>query len=583
MPSGKCFLVIAATLAVLQAAALAQNLSPDEAFTWSVTGPEKTLQPGDSAEIIATLLVAPDHYVYRDSVSVALQPMAGVVVSPAIYPEPKVKFDKFENADVAIYEGTIEIRLPIEITGEAPSGDVPMALTAKHRGCSQEVCYFPATRNLTVTLRITGGQGTAAPAGFVSMDEAPTDENDLLSKGLLRAFLLVFIGGFLTSLTPCVYPLIPVTISIFGARAGKRLETFTLSLTYVAGICVMYSVLGLVAASTGAVFGSVMANPIVVAGVAMIFIVLGVSMLGAFEIRVPSGMQARLSSVGGKGYVTAFGMGLVAGIIAAPCTGPVLAGVLLFVAATGSLFLGFWLLFVFALGLGVLFVVIGTFSGAITYLPRSGSWMERIKSLFGVILLAMALYFGKSAYPWLGKILLPLPVGLIVGIVLVLISLPMGWMRHTIRDRSSDRRVLRLVGVVLAVAGIYSSVGAFTVPQKGPIDWIYDEEAGLRQAQVEGKPVIIDVWADWCVACKELDATTFHDPKVVERLKGFVAIKLDFTHDTPERARLTEKYNVPGLPVLLFYRGEGKFLPDARLVGYQTADDFLKHLDSVGL
>jgi thiol:disulfide interchange protein DsbD len=583
MRHAKCLFAVAAILVAADTRAPAQNLSPDDAFSWSATGPEEILQPGGSAEIIVMLSIAPGHYVYRDSVSVSAQPPAGVLASPAIYPEPKVKFDRFENTEVAIYEGTVRVRLPVRMTADAPSGEVPVALVAKHRGCSQEVCYFPATRNLTVSLKTTGGQGTAFPAGFIPIEKAPVQQSDLFSQGLLRAFLLVFIGGFLTSLTPCVYPLIPVTVGIFGARGVRRLEAFTLSLIYVAGICLMYAILGLVAAGTGAVFGSVMANPVVVSGVVFLLGLLGLSMLGAFEIRIPSALQAVLSSAGGKGYAGAFGMGLVAGIIAAPCTGPVLAGVLVFVATTGNLFLGFWLLFVFALGLGVLFLVIGTFSGAIAYLPRSGPWMDTIRSLFGIVLLAMALYFAKLAYPWLGKILFPLPVGLIIGVALILISLPLGWAHRATRDGSSVRRVLRHVGVALAVLGAYLCVGAFTVPQKGPIDWIYSEEAGLRQAQTQGKPVIIDLWADWCVACKELDATTFRDPRVARRLKDFVTIKLDFTRDSPERTRLTKKYNVPGLPILQFYSAEGKFLSDAQLVGYQNADALLEHLDSLGL
>ncbi|MFH1742600.1 MAG: protein-disulfide reductase DsbD, partial [bacterium] len=516
---------------------------------------------------------------YRDSVSVQASPPDGMIVSPPIFPEPMVKFDKFQNKDVPIYEGTVQLRLPIRMTLDGPSGEAPIAIAAKYRGCSQEVCYLPTTRKLSVILTTTGGKGTAAPAGFISIDEAPDEKDDLLSKGLLGAFIFVFLGGLATSLTPCVYPLIPVTVAILGARGARRMKAFTLSLAYVFGICVMYSTLGLVAASTGAVFGSIMANPVVVGVLVLILVALGFSMLGLFEIQIPAGLQTRLSSVGGQGYVGAFGMGLVAGIIAAPCTGPVLASVLVYVAATGSLFLGFWLLFVFALGLGVLFVILGTFSGAISYLPHSGSWMENVKTIFGIILLAMALYFGKSAYPILGKILLPLPTGLIAGVALILISIPLGTVHRSIHGLSGLLRVLKVVGLVLAVLGLYLSVAAFTVPKKGPISWIYDEQAGLKQAINEGKPVMLDVWAEWCAACLELDATTFQNPQVAERLKNFVTIKLDFTRENAERARLQEKYNIPGMPVLLFYNAEGEVLPDARLIGYQTAEGLLSHLD----
>jgi len=557
-----------------------QDVTPDEAFAWSVSGPEKTLRPGDRAEIIATLNIAKDHYVYRDSVSVEIPAPSGIQVNPAVYPEPKVKFDKFENKDLPIYEaGEVNIRVPIIVTEAAPSGDVPLEVVAKHRGCSQEVCYFPTTENLPLNVNITGGEGTVAATapgeGFVSLDSAPAAGGDLLSRGLLQAFILVFIGGILTSFTPCVYPLIPVTIAIFGARDATKLKAFTLSLTYVAGICLMYSVLGLIAASTGAVFGSVMANPIVVGIVMVVLILLAFSMFGLFDFRVPVSVQNRLSSVGGHGYTGAFMMGLVAGIIAAPCTGPVLGSVLLFVAATQNLFLGFWLLFTFALGIGVLFIVLGTFSGALAHLPRSGGWMEGVKHFFGIVLIAMALYFGKNAFPWLGEILLPLPTGLIAGLTLIVLSLPMGSIHRSFKKGSGAARALKVIGVVVAIVGVYYTAGAFTVTEKGPIDWIYDEQTGLAKAEEEGEPVIIDVWADWCQACKELDHTTFRDPRVVERLGGFVTIKFDFTRETEERKRLKEKYNIPGLPVLLFYNSDGEYLPDAKLIGYQTPDQLL--------
>ncbi len=572
-------------LTVLHASS--EELTPDEAFVWSVTGPAETLRPGDEAEIVATLTIAEDHYVYRDSVSVTVNDPGGLQVDTPVYPEPKIKFDKFENKELPVYEsGDVIIRVPITITESAPSGEVETQVVTEHRGCSQEVCYFPTTTELSVVLHITGGTGAATTEeaeGFVSMDAAPSDESDLLAKGVFQAFILVFIGGILTSFTPCVYPLIPVTIAIFGAREATRFKAFTLSVTYVGGICVMYSTLGVIAASTGAVFGAIMANPIVVGIVMAVLILLALSMFGLYEIRVPSSLQNRLSSVGGQGYPGAFMMGLVAGIIAAPCTGPVLGSVLLYVAATRNLFLGFWLLFVFALGIGLLFIVLGTFSGALTKLPRSGGWMENVKHFFGIILVAMALYFGRSAFPWLAEILLPVPTGLIVGIVLILVSLPMGAIHRSFGKGPAAKRFLKLVGVMLAILGVYYTAGAFTVTEKGPIDWIYDEQAGIEKAREEGKPVIIDVWADWCLACKELDHTTFRDPRVVQRLQDFVTIKFDFTRETEEREHLQEKYNIPGLPVLMFYNSEGEYRPDARLTGYQSAEELLQHLDEIGL
>src|SRR5512139_695697 len=219
----------------------------------------------------------------------------------------------------------------------------------------------------------------------------------LLAQGSVLAFAVAFVGGVATSLTPCVYPLIPITVSIFGARkAGSRRDAVALSALYVLGIAAMYSALGVGAALTGRAFGSVMQNPWVIGLVALVLAAMAASMFGAFELRLPSSWQARLSGVGGAGRAGAFAMGLVSGIVAAPCTGPVLAAALAFVAAQGSVAFGFGIMFVYALGMGLLFFLIGAFSIS---LPKSGPWMDTVKSVFGVALLAAAGVFLKDTIP----------------------------------------------------------------------------------------------------------------------------------------------------------------------------------------
>ncbi|MBA2661761.1 MAG: thioredoxin family protein [Bradymonadaceae bacterium] len=223
-------------------------------------------------------------------------------------------------------------------------------------------------------------------------------EQTLAEKGLWSVLLLVFFAGVLSSLTPCVYPLIPITISIFGARqAGSKREGFLLSLTYVFGIAITYAAMGVVAASVGAVFGGAMQNPWLLAAIAALFFGLGLSSLGVFDFRLPGALQTKLSQKGGVGYGGAFVMGLVAGIIAAPCVGPIVAGILLYVAGQQDLFLGWALLMVFALGMGMLFLVLGTFSSLLNRLPRAGGWMEGVKAFFGVVFIAMSLYYLRFA------------------------------------------------------------------------------------------------------------------------------------------------------------------------------------------
>lgn len=216
----------------------------------------------------------------------------------------------------------------------------------------------------------------------------------LRDEGLLAALILMFIAGFLSSLTPCVYPLIPITVSLFGARAAKsRFEALSLSLTYVLGIAITYSLLGVAAASFGTIFGGAMQHPAIKLGLAVLFVVLGLGSLGVLTLRLPGDLQTKLSDVGGAGYIGALLMGLVAGIIAAPCVGPIVAGVLVYVAEQQDLFLGWLMLFVFALGLGVIFVVLGTFSGLIARVPKSGPWMDGVKAFFAIVFFGMALFY----------------------------------------------------------------------------------------------------------------------------------------------------------------------------------------------
>lgn len=239
----------------------------------------------------------------------------------------------------------------------------------------------------------------AARSG-ASVSSEDTFARTLGEGGLLAALGLVFVAGLLASLTPCVYPLIPITIGVFGARdSDSRLQSFGLSLVYVLGIAVTYSILGVIAAIFGTVFGGAMQNPWVLGSIAVVFTVLGLSSLGLFEMRLPGNLQTRLSQVGGNGIGGAFVMGLFAGIIAAPCVGPIVAGVLLYVAQQQDVVLGVVLLMTFAFGMGILFIVLGTFSGLLARIPKSGGWMEGVKIAIGAIFLGVALYYARFLVP----------------------------------------------------------------------------------------------------------------------------------------------------------------------------------------
>jgi thiol:disulfide interchange protein DsbD len=419
--------------------------------------------------------------------------------------------------------------------------------------------------------------GAAGPSGDLAL-------GDLLGRGSWLAFLVAFAGGVLTSLTPCVYPLIPITVSIFGARkAGSRGEAALLSGLYVLGIAVTYSALGVGAALTGQAFGSVMQNGWVVGGVALVLVVMATSMFGAFELALPASLQQRLSSVGGAGRAGAFGMGLVAGVIAAPCTGPVLAAALTFIAAKGSVALGVAIMFPYALGMGLLFFLIGAFSIS---LPKSGAWMETVKSVFGAALLVMAGAYLKDLIPGLRPLFSAAPGASLVAAAAAALGVLLGALQLSFHGPSRER-ALKLVGVTLLVAGaVYGAVlggaaaGARERVRAEGFAWLPNEPEAVALARAQGRPVVIDFWAEWCTACKELDKVVWSDPRVREEAGRFVRVKVDGTDENPAIQAIQERYQVQGMPTVVFIDSGGRPV-DGRVVGMVDADEMLQRLRAV--
>jgi thiol:disulfide interchange protein DsbD len=386
--------------------------------------------------------------------------------------------------------------------------------------------------------------------------------SDLLSRGYLVAFATVFVGGFLTSLTPCVYPMISITVSLFGGRGENvtRSRAMALAAMYVAGIGVMYTGLGVSFALAGRAFGTFMGSPYVMVPIAILFLVMAASMFGAFELALPSGLQARLSGVGGKGFFGAFAMGLVGGIIAAPCTGPVLASVLAYVATTRSVAIGGSLLFTYALGMGVLFFVIAAFAVA---LPKSGGWMESVKSVFGIIMAVAALYFLRNvihplaAYGSRSTLFLGGHAGAIVfGVVL-------GGIHLTFHD-DTPAKLRKALGVGAIVVGGFGIIGYLLTPKSAVagakhLDWLKGEAAGVAAAKAAHKPALLDFYADWCLPCKEMELKTFDDENVSAELERMQLVKVDMTSDEdPAVVEVKQRYHADTLPTIVLLDSDGK-------------------------
>jgi len=385
--------------------------------------------------------------------------------------------------------------------------------------------------------------------------------------------LAVFLGGLALNLTPCVYPMIPITVSFFGGKSagGKpsQLQLITHGLLYLMGLSFTNSILGVLAALTGGLMGALLQNPVVLLFIAGILVFFATSLFGFWELHLPG----FLTQMAGKSYTGYFGslfMGLTLGVVAAPCIGPFVLGLLTWVAGLGNPWIGFIVFFTLSIGLGLPLFVLSQFSGQLQRLPRAGGWMIWIRKLMGWILVGMAVYFLRPVLPESVKVLLPAVVAFMAG-------LHLGWIDKNREGFRLFPYIRAGVGITcLVLATFWISTWAF----KGPgINWQIYSENLLQQAIEEKKPVIIDFYADWCAPCRELENVTFHHTHVVQQAEEyFVMIKIDVTRGNPEKERLLQKYDVRGVPTIVFIDAEGNERVDLRLVDFLPPDQFLTRM-----
>jgi thiol:disulfide interchange protein DsbD len=394
------------------------------------------------------------------------------------------------------------------------------------------------------------------------------------AKGWLWMYLGAFGAGFLTSLTPCVYPMIPITLGIFGARGAdvSKAKRLALATSYVVGMGVTYSVLGVTFAMLGGSAGTLLANPFVVIPIVVLFVVMAASLFGAFELNLPYSWQQKLNQVGGKGFGGAFAMGLVGGFIAAPCTGPFLAGLLAFTASTKSVFGGGSLLFVYALGMGVLFWVL---AAAAMSLPKSGRWMDVVKSVGGVLLLFGAIYFLKPLLPGMRKIATPDTWFLFASLGLTVVGVLLGALHLSFSGTSIVQKGRKLLGILFMIAGLFGAY-AWTLTPKKHLPFERVEKVAFEKARAENKGVMVDFAASWCGPCEELEKV-FGDSDVYDAiLADFVPIQFDVSDFTDENNALKERYGAKTLPAVIFLDTQGNVV--ARLKDLVEVEEMLEIL-----
>lgn len=467
-----------------------------------------------------------------------------------------------------IWHGTVAIPLH----GEGLKGEVEIRVT--YQPCTEGeggVCFTPTERTLRIRasdvpvaraeIQAPPSEPKAQPQSLPGTDvpAPPPQSSTPVGQGILWGLLLAFGFGLLASLTPCVYPMIPITMAVIGAKGGGRLRSFALSLVLVLGMAVTYTFLGVLAARTGGVFGAAVQRPAFLIPVSILFALFALSLFGAFEIRLPEAIQSRIQGGPRRGWLGAFLMGLVLGPLAAPCVSPYLGTVLLSVAQQGRVWLGALQLFVFALGMGVIFVAAGSFTSA---LPRSGEWLTRIKAFMGLVILGFAVWNLRVVLPpWANHALWAL--------TLLTAATVFGAFRSAEDLWTGIQKGLGILALTLAlllgIRSVEQSLGLRLLPAgsetRAPAAGLWmeqDLEGATARARTEKKLILVDIYAEWCVQCKELDEKTWPDPRVAGWIRDqAVAVRIDTDR---VRKDLAPRLGIRGYPTVLLLDSEGREL-----------------------
>lgn len=544
--------------------------------------------------------VKPGYYLYQHQLSVTSDSAElGTINIPAGQPYK----DEFFG-DVNIYTKPLTISVPVVEANDSST------LTVRYQGCAKAgFCYPPEIRQVPLSAVVASSTPTppasSSESGYASGKRdvskvstnnqslqtavAPASEQDQLASDLADQWWtpLVFLAlGIGLAFTPCVLPMYPILTGIvLGNGQLSHSRTFRLSFTYVQGMALTYTLLGLVVASAGMQFQAALQHPYVLIGLSVMFVLLALSMFGAYTLQLPSSVQTWLSSLSNKqqGGNTGgvFAMGAISGLVCSPCTTAPLSGALIYVAQSGDLLTGAIALYALAIGMGIPLILAAMFGNKL--LPKAGNWMNHVKVFFGFILLAVPVFLLERI----------LPHNLVPYLWSLLGIAAFGWLYHikntlAVSWRSSTLAVIAILGLFASVQPLFQYM-AGTAPSQTQepvtveferIATIDDLNLALAEAKAQGKPVMLDFYADWCVACKEFEKYTFHDPAVAPKLQQFVLLQADVTKSSPADIELLKEMDVLGLPTLDFWDAKGNRNSNARLTGFMEATPFLNHLEN---
>jgi thiol:disulfide interchange protein DsbD len=501
----------------------------------------------------------------------------GIGWEPVFYPIPVWESLTFSEKRVSVYQGTVSMIVVGKVNEDLPPGQISLSGRLRYQPCDDKACYMPETVEFSTALRVVSAaepSETIHHEIFQGRPELTADEirvKEVIEKGLLYAMGMFLVFGLALNLTPCVYPVIPMTVGFFGSQGRqKKRRTFLLASYYVVGIAVVFSALGLLSGLAGKQWGFLFQSPWFVIAVSVVILSMAASMFGAFEITVPQFLM-RLGGKSRQGGIGAFVMGLTVGVVIAPCAAGVVIGLVGIIAKLGMVFLGAVLFFVMGLGLGMPYLFLAVSSGLMSHLPKSGMWMVWIRKVFGILLIGVAVYFlVPQAQQAPDQMLFYLGVlGVFGGILLGFLDRAEGF------GGRSFKIIRTVVGCVMIVGGILCVNRGLHPAPKG-VAWVHTD----TQARAEGKPLLLDFYAQWCGVCKQLDRETFSDKRVVEMAEHFVMAKIDLTTPTAASSALREKFRIAAMPTIVFVGPDGVERTDLRIVGFAGPDQMIERMKS---
>ena len=580
-------------------------LDPDVAFVFST-------EVVDGNTLVARWDIEPEHYLYRDKLNFELKDSEGVSLGTPQVPKGEEKNDEFFGL-IQVFHDEVEVRLPLSRDNLEATG---ITLVARYQGCAEAgICYPPMEKKAELTLPVAAAsesklaeEKSIEPAPVAPDSDEPLSEQDSLAQSLATGSTSLILGtffglGLLLAFTPCVFPMIPILSSIIVGQ-GEGLTTrkaFTLSSVYVLAMAVTYTVAGVIAGLFGANLQAAFQDPWILSAFAAVFVLLSLSMFGFYELQLPSRWQSKLSEVSNRqegGSLTGVAiMGLLSALIVGPCVAPPLMGALIYIGQTGDPWLGGAALFALSLGMGAPLVAIGTAGGKL--LPRAGNWMDAVKAVFGVLLLAVAI--------WMLERILPAWVTMLMWSLLAVVSaIYMGALESIHEGASGWRRLFKGLGVVLLIYGTLlligvssgardpltplgqmrfaGGVGGTFAAQPAHVEFesvksVADLKRAVESATQNGQPVMLDFYADWCVSCKEFEKYTFSDPQVISALSGTRLLQADVTANDEADKALLKELGLFGPPAILFWDENGEEKRNYRVVGFMEADKFTSHVE----